>query len=78
MSHFKFEAAKSVAVWPRSKEVDDDFASRAGWSWLISNLLFPTLFVIHWAYIGAGYKMDHKIDARGLSITYRPGPVGKI
>jgi hypothetical protein len=62
---------KSVSVWPCSERVDADFAKRAGWSWIISNLLFPTLLVIHWAFIRAGYQMQYSLDSKGLSMDYR-------
>jgi hypothetical protein len=61
---------KSIHLWPKTPIPDADFAKQAGWSWTLCNLLFPTLLVIHWALIKAGYKMNYSLDEKELRISY--------
>ncbi len=62
---------KSVGLWPESEHIDSDFAAKAGWSWLICNLLCPTLLVVHWTFVRAGYTKAFGNVEGDLIITYK-------
>lgn len=63
--------SKSIAIWPSRATPVEEFASRADWSWTLSNLIFPTLFVIHWAFTNAGYKRSYSLQRDLLQIEYQ-------
>jgi hypothetical protein len=65
-------AARSVDHWPESESHATEIAQKLGHSWDLLNMLFPSMFVMHWAFMNAGYKKTHTKSSTELRINYTP------